>query len=90
MRPIMGCLSDYTDVAPGSRAVIFMVNKSRRLFLPKETLRSMRISSRWGPGLAASFTLAAPASKSNVVQETGCVSENMSTILLVIPFTIST
>lgn len=30
------------------------------------------------------------ASKSNVVQETGCVSENMSTILLVMPFTIST
>lgn len=25
-----------------------------------------------------------------VVQETGCVSENMSTILLVMPFTIST
>lgn len=39
---------------------------------------------------SASFTLAAPASKSNVVQETGCVSENMSTILLVMPFTIST
>lgn len=35
-------------------------------------------------------SLAAPASKSNVVQETGCVSENMSTILLVMPFTIST
>lgn len=34
MRPIMGGLSDYTDVAPGSRAIIFMVNKSRRLFLP--------------------------------------------------------
>lgn len=52
-----------------------------------------RILSRWAntrSWLTASFTLAAPASKSNVVQETGCVSENMSTILLVMPFTIST